>query len=61
MKTKVTLNVNGQERTAEVEPRTLLVELLQLLRAQRVRPNSQFTQRMLGIHGFLRLRAFRRS
>ena len=28
MKTKVTLNVNGQERTAEVEPRTLLVELL---------------------------------
>ena len=28
MKTKVTLTVNGQERTAEVEPRTLLVELL---------------------------------
>ena len=28
MKTKVTLNVNGQERTAEVESRTLLVELL---------------------------------
>ena len=28
MKTKVTLTVNGQERSAEVEPRTLLVELL---------------------------------
>jgi carbon-monoxide dehydrogenase small subunit len=28
MTTKVTLTVNGQERSAEVEPRTLLVELL---------------------------------
>jgi aerobic carbon-monoxide dehydrogenase small subunit len=28
MKTKVTLTVNGQERNADVEPRTLLVELL---------------------------------
>jgi carbon-monoxide dehydrogenase small subunit len=28
MKTKVTLTVNGQERSADVEPRTLLVELL---------------------------------
>jgi carbon-monoxide dehydrogenase small subunit len=28
MKTKVTLTVNGQERSAEVEARTLLVELL---------------------------------
>jgi carbon-monoxide dehydrogenase small subunit len=28
MTTKVTLTVNGQERSADVEPRTLLVELL---------------------------------
>ena len=28
MNTKVTLTVNGQERSADVEPRTLLVELL---------------------------------
>lgn len=28
MKTKVTLTVNGRERSADVEPRTLLVELL---------------------------------